>query len=35
MDALPALPSIVPDIAMDMIGMPKDPTSATAIALGD
>lgn len=35
MDALPALPSIVPDIAMDMIGLPKDPTSATAIALGD
>lgn len=35
MDALPALPSIVPDIAMDVVGLPKDPTSATAIALGD
>lgn len=35
MDALPALPSIVPDIAMDVVGLPKDPTSATAIAFGD
>ena len=39
MDALPALPSIVSDIpmdlAMDVVGLPNDPTSATAIALGD
>ena len=31
----PTPPSIVPDIAMDMIGMPVNPASPTAIALGD